>query len=79
MRMKSKQQLKDESIERFKITVEATRKDIRSLDEKINELNELQINEATAEVINVLEGIRRDLCYGKDNVKRIRRVLNAKT
>lgn len=76
---KSKQQLKDESVERLKITLKATRKDIYALDIKLIELEELEVKEATAEVLNIIEGIRRDICYAKDNMKRIRRVLNVKT
>lgn len=76
---KSKQQLKDESVERLKIALTATRKDIKSLDEKITELEEIEVKEATAEALNIIDGMRRDICYAKDNVKRIRRILNVNT
>lgn len=76
---KSKQQLKDESVERFKIALIATRKDINALDEKIIELEGLEVKEVTAEALNIIDGMRRDIGYAKDNVKRIRRVLNANT
>lgn len=76
---KSKQQLKNESVERFNIALKATRKDIKSLDEKIVELEELEVKEVTAEVLNIIDGMRRDICYARDNVKRIRRALNAST
>ena len=62
-----------------KVEIGGTGWDIKkTLDHSI-EICRPDYNLYTAEVINVLEGIRRDLCYGKDNVKRIRRVLNAKT
>lgn len=76
---KSRQELKDESVEKLKIALKATRNDIKALDSKLVEIEQLEVKEATAEVLNIIEGMRRDICYGKDNLKRIRRVLNVKT
>ena len=55
--------------------MEATRKELKSLDSKLEDLQQKELTEVTAEVLNVLEGMRRDITYGKDNIKRMSRIL----
>lgn len=72
---KSKQQLKDESIDRFNIQVIAAKKDIKCLEDKLFQIDTTGINEIATEATNVIMGIRRDILICIDNLKRINRLL----
>lgn len=72
---KSKQQLKDESVERFNIQTIAAKKDINELKKDLDEIDLSNILEAPPEAINVIMSIRRDLLMCRDSIKRISRVL----
>ncbi len=76
--MKSKRQLNEESVNRFKIKLQETRNELQSLDEKLSKLDEMNIYEATPQAMNILGGMRRDILYGKDSVIKIIGVLKVK-
>lgn len=78
--MKTKDELKLESKEKFKIHILATRKDLNCVSKKIDEIEEYtdQAKEVPAEATNVLLGIRRDLLVASENIDRINRLLNKK-
>lgn len=77
MIMKTKDELKKESKERFKIHILAARKDLNTVSKKLDdiELHTEQAKEVSAESTNVLLGIRRDLLIAVDSLNRISRNL----
>ncbi len=72
---KSKQQIKEESVEKFIIQIIAAKKDIKELKQDIDKIDLNNISEASPETINVIMGIRRDLLMCRDGIKRVSRVL----
>lgn len=75
--MKTKDELKKESKEKFKLHILATRKDLNTVSKKLDDIEQDtgQAKEVGAESINVLLGIRRDLLIAVDNLHRISRNL----
>lgn len=78
--MKTKDELKLESKEKFKIHILATRKDLNCVNQKLNEIDKYtdQAKEVPPEATNVLLGIKRDLLVASENIDRIKRLLNKK-
>lgn len=75
--MRTKDELKNDSKQRFKIHILATRKDLNTISKKLDDIEQYteQAKEVSAESINVLLGIRRDLLIAVDNLHRISRNL----
>lgn len=75
--MKTKDELKRESKEKFKIHILATRKDLNCVHKKMDEIEKYtdHAKEVSAESTSVLLGIRRDLLVAVDNLNRIERSL----
>ena len=75
--MKTKDELKKESKEKFKLHILATRKDLNTVGKKLDDIEQYteQAKEVDPESTNVLLGIRRDLLIAVDNLNRIGRNL----
>ena len=75
--MKTKDELKNESKEKFKLHILATRKDLNTVSKKLDDIEQYtgQAKEVDPESTNVLLGIRRDLLIAVDNLNRIGRNL----
>lgn len=72
---KSKDQLKKESIERFDLQVIAAKKDIKELENMMEQLNTGKVKEVSTEATSVVMGIRRDVLMCIDSLKRVKRIL----
>lgn len=72
---KSKQQLKQESIERFDLQVIAAKKDIKELENMMEQLNTGKVKEVSTEATSVVMGIRRDILMCIDSLKRVTRLI----